>query len=76
MKCIDIQEATRFKMTLDAAGIESFIPNEHSATVAPFAFFAGGGVRLQVAKEDYEKAKEVLEDFNLPPEEEIDSADH
>lgn len=69
-KCIDIQEANRFKMTLDAAGIESFIPNEHSATVAPFAFFAGGGVKLQVTEENFEKALEVLKDFELPPEEE------
>ena len=64
-KCIDIQDAMRHKMSLDAAGIQSFIPHEHSASLIG----AASGVRLQVAEEDLEKAREVLKDFEIPPEE-------
>ncbi|MEM6884322.1 MAG: DUF2007 domain-containing protein [Verrucomicrobiota bacterium] len=69
-KCFDIQEALRHKMSLDAAGIPSFIPDEHSATTIPYSFFDNHGVRLQVAEENFETAREVLKDFELPPEEE------
>ncbi len=70
VKCLDMQVAMRHKMSLDAAGIASFIPDEHSATVTPYAFFTDSGVRLQVAEEDLEEARQVLKDFELPAEEE------
>jgi len=63
-KCVDIQDAMRHKMSLDAAGIQSFIPHEHSANLIG----AASGVRLQVAAEDLEQARIVLKDFAAPPD--------
>lgn len=67
-QCIDIQDAIRSKMSLDAAGIPSYIPDEYSATVTPYAFFTSSGVRLQVPEEFLEQARDALNDFELPLE--------
>ena len=48
-------------MVLQCAGIDSFIPDENSATITPHYFFAGG-IRLQVADDDVDNARKVIEE--------------
>ena len=45
---------------LASMGIESFIPDEISAGVAPHFFMTRSSVRLQVDEEDEEKAKRII----------------
>jgi hypothetical protein len=59
--CRDLNEALRLQMLLGCGNIESFIPDENSATLAPHYFFASG-VRVQVAEEDAERAKRIVSD--------------
>jgi hypothetical protein len=58
--CMDLTSAQRLKIALEAAGIPSFIPDEFSAGIAPYHFISPSGVRLQVAEEHVEEAKEIL----------------
>jgi putative signal transducing protein len=57
--CRDLMEAQRLTMLLGCAHIESFIPDENSATLVPHYFFASG-VRVQVADEDVERARGIV----------------
>ena len=57
-----IQAAQDLKLKLGSAGIEAFIPDEISAGVAPHLFMSKSGIRLQVAEEDEELAKKIIED--------------
>jgi hypothetical protein len=57
--CFDMNEALHLQMVLGGAGIEAFIPDEVTGTIAPYVFF-GSGLRLQVAEEDAERAAKVL----------------
>ena len=59
--CFDVNEALRLKMILGCAGIESFIPDENTATLAPYFTGSSGGVRLQVTDADARKARLILE---------------
>lgn len=58
--CFNIVEVQSLRIALDAHGIESFVPDENMATVAPYMFTIGSGVRLQVAEEDAERATELI----------------
>ena len=61
-ECYDIQEAQHFQIALGAAGIESFIPDEFTAQNTPWQFVgSSGGVRLQVADEDAEQARHIIQ---------------
>jgi hypothetical protein len=59
--CFDLNEALRLKIVLGCAGIESFIPDENTAALAPYFTGSSGGVRLQVANTEARKARLVLE---------------
>ena len=50
-------------MILDGNGIDSFIPDETVATVAPYLFATRSGVRVQVNECDEMRAKDLLEEF-------------
>ena len=59
--CKDLAEAELVKSMLEAGGIEAFIPDENAARLwAPNALDTNG-VRVQVAPEDAEMARELLE---------------
>jgi hypothetical protein len=53
--CFDMSEALHLQMVLGGAGIDAFIPDENTGTLAPYYFFATG-LRLQVAEEDVDRA--------------------
>jgi hypothetical protein len=58
--CLNLGEAQHLQMLLDASGIDSFIPDEFTAGLAPFQFFGNSGVRLQVADENAAEAQRIL----------------
>ena len=60
-RCGDMNEANRLKMALESQGISVFIPDEYTATNAPYRFLtAPSGVRVQVAEEDEQAARRVI----------------
>ena len=57
-----IQQAQSLKLLLGSTGIDAFIPDEISAGLMPHIFLGqAGGVRLQVAEEDEEEARQIIE---------------
>lgn len=65
-------EAHILQGRLESEGIETFLKDELTVQVHPFASNAIGGVKLQVKKEDYDKALEIL---GLEKEPSTDDAD-
>ena len=68
--CFTIYDAQRLQIALQANGIESFVPDEISAGLAPHFFTNKPGVRLQVADEDAERAEQVIAEARAAQEEE------
>lgn len=60
--CINMAQAVRVQMLLDASGIKSFLPDENTATLAPYLFATRSGVRVQVSAEDEMVAKKIIRD--------------
>jgi hypothetical protein len=58
-------EASMVKSLLDNAEIESFIKDEKMGVLAPWNIAAGGAgsVKIFVSNVDYEKAKEVVDEY-------------
>lgn len=58
-------EASMVKSLLDNAEIESFIKDEKMGVLAPWNVAGGGAgsVKIFVSNVDYEKAKEVIEQY-------------
>ena len=57
-------EAEMLKNILEKEGISSYINNEATGNMFPFLTTPGmGAVKLIVAKEDYDRAKELAKDF-------------
>ena len=69
--CSSIQQAYSFKIALDAVEIESFIPDEISAGLAPHHFTTPAGVRLQVRQEDLEAAQEAIRQYQAPSDDDF-----
>ena len=63
--CRDIQEAEIVRSALEADGIEAFIPDANVASLYPPQVLDTDGVRVQVAAEDAERAREVLDQARL-----------
>jgi hypothetical protein len=59
--CRDIQEAQIVRSMLEAGGVRAFIPDENAAGLYPTQILDTNGVRVQVASEDVELARELLE---------------
>lgn len=57
---ISLDEAQRIRIILGSAGIDIFIPDEIMAGLYPHHFEGASGVRVQVAEEDEEVAREIL----------------
>jgi Putative prokaryotic signal transducing protein len=57
----DVAEAELARERLDLEGIPAFAIGAQTAGVMPFLAGSSGRVRLQVAPEDVERAKEILE---------------
>lgn len=56
-------EADFAKSRLDSAGIESFLFDKEIVTMNNFLANAVAGIKLMVKAEDYEQAKEILEEL-------------
>ena len=62
------QEAHILQGRLENEGIECFLTNENFTNLVPvFNNMLGSGVQIQVAEEDFEKAREIIKD-KLAPE--------
>jgi hypothetical protein len=59
--CRDVQEAQVVRSMLEAGGVTAFIPDENAASLYPTQILDTLGVRVQVAPEDVELARELLE---------------
>lgn len=55
------------KNRLESDGIDCHIFDENIVTLNPLLNFAVGGIRLQVAEEDFEKATRVLNEIDENP---------
>lgn len=68
-------DAAPYKVNLEHNGITCFLKDEHTMTMAPVYENAVGGIKLQVPREDFTKAKEIMIEagyvfenhFELPP---------
>jgi hypothetical protein len=58
--CSNPAEAMLLKSLLEANDIEAFVPDELTAQSAPH--YSGSGIHLQVADEDAETAKRILDE--------------
>jgi hypothetical protein len=56
----DVAEAQLAKERLESEGIRAFVIDAQTAGVLPFLTPASGGVRVQVAPQDQQRAREVL----------------
>jgi Putative prokaryotic signal transducing protein len=56
----DTAEAELAKERLELEGIEAFVIGAQTAGVMPFLTGPTGGVRLQVAPQDADRAREIL----------------
>lgn len=55
------EQAHLVRMRLEAGGIPAFIHQENTVQVQWMYSSELGGVRLQIAEEDFERAREILE---------------
>jgi hypothetical protein len=60
----NISEAKIAQSKLDANNIDSWLDNEHLASINWFYINLTGGIRLRVKTEDLEEAKIILNDIN------------
>jgi hypothetical protein len=56
-------EAHLIKSKLESEGIPAFIKDEHVVTANWLYSLAVGGVKIQVAQRDVERAKEILDNI-------------
>jgi hypothetical protein len=64
--CSSLHEAALFKSVLEAAEIESMIPNEYTLGIQPIAANVFGGFRVLVRHKDVARAREVLDAGDRP----------
>jgi hypothetical protein len=57
---LDVPEAQLAKQRLELEGIAAFVIGAQTAGVMPFLTGPTGGVRIQVAPGDVERAREIL----------------
>jgi hypothetical protein len=63
--CSGLEEAEVIKSVLAGSGVESFVPDENSVLWSN----AIGGIRVQVAEEDVDRANDVLRQSDQVPSE-------
>ncbi|MGD2004008.1 MAG: DUF2007 domain-containing protein [Flavobacteriales bacterium] len=62
------------KTRLESEGVECFILDENIVRLNSFYDLAVGGIRLQVREEDFQRAKELIEEWDARPY--LDEEDH
>ena len=61
------EEAHLVRMRLENGGVPAFIQDENTIQIQFLYSNALGGVRLQIAEEDYDKAREILDEPPITP---------
>ena len=64
----NLQEVDIAVGLLESCGVDCFLCDEHMHRVHPLTTEIIGGVRLQVAEQDIELAKELLKEYKPEPE--------
>lgn len=59
-RCSTVDQASALRSLLEARGIPAFIPDEMTASIVPHHFITRSGVRVQVADEQADEAKQIL----------------
>ena len=62
------------KTRLESEGVDCFILDENIVRLNSFYDLAVGGIRLQVREEDFQRAKELIEEWEARPY--LDEEDH
>jgi hypothetical protein len=60
------EEAHLLRLRLGESGIQGFLQDEHITQLHPWRAAAMGGVRVQVADADFDKATDILSDGGVP----------
>ena len=62
----ELWKSTMIKNMLEENGVQAFLENEYSGSIAPFQVTLGGvnPVNVVVSSENYEKALKFIEEFN------------
>ena len=58
--CLTLDEAMGLRTRLESAGIPVFIPDEATASVAPYLLMTRSGVRVQVLEEHADEARQLM----------------
>lgn len=66
-QCMNLAEAKRIVLALEAAGIPALIPDESTAGWAPHHFLTASGVRVQVAEEHAAAAQRIVAECRRQP---------
>lgn len=61
------EEAHLLRAHLEGSGIPTFVRDDQTVSVDWALSNAIGGVKVEVADEDYDEARSVMAEFNLPP---------
>ena len=62
------EEAHLLRLRLEAGGVPAFVQDENMVQMDWMYSNAIGGVRVQIAEEDVDRAKEILEEPGVEPE--------
>jgi hypothetical protein len=60
---IDVRQAEMARSILEANGIDSFLDQPFTGSIAPHYMLGSGGIRLFVSTDDQERALEILAAF-------------
>ncbi|HVL70155.1 MAG TPA: DUF2007 domain-containing protein [Vicinamibacterales bacterium] len=61
---ISVHQAEFVRSVLEGSGIEAFLDQPFTGSIAPHLMFGSGGVRVFVAEEDRARAVEVLQSLD------------
>lgn len=64
---IDVRQAELARSVLEGSGIECYLDQPYTGSIAPHYMLGSGGVRLMVRASELERAKEVLDSLEEPP---------
>jgi len=65
-------QAAPYKSKLEYEGIACFLIDEYTSTIAPHMEAAIGGIKLQVSKNDFTRARKILQDIGYTFEDEYE----
>lgn len=65
---INVMQAEFARSVLEGSGIDAYLDQPFTGSIAPHLMLLSGGVRLFVAGEDKERALDILRSIDEPPD--------